>query len=195
MRVIITLDRGISRYAHRLATLANELPRAEREGLKEGGDLTRTLIRRTLKAQMNTKRQGVINSHTSGGLAGDRLYIVRGTGMGLPIEDFPVKGGRKRRGDWHDQPRDGAGRFGPLPNNDAGKVVAQSWGVAHRFKRSYATKSGQFVARLPGTRSVRKLYGPSVAKEIGKDQSAAAFEAQGAENVERCIIKRLGRLL
>jgi|GEM_PF-1382904 len=195
MRVIITVDSGIARYAHRLATLADELPRAEREGLKEGGDLTRTLIRRTLRSQMNTKGQGVINSHTSGGLAGDKLYIIRGTGHGLPITDFPVKGGRKRRGDWHDQPRNAAGQFGPLPDNSAGKVVAQSWGVTHRFKRSYATKSGEFVARLPGTRSVRKLYGPSVAKEIGKDQSEAAFEAQGAENVERCIIRRISRLL
>lgn len=195
MHVVVTVDGGISRYAHRLGTLADKLPDEERRGLQEGGDLTRTLIRRTLKAQMNTKRQGPINAHTSGGLVGDKSYVIQGTGKGLPITDFPVRGGRKRRGDWHDQPRNGLGQFGPLPENGKGLVVAQPWGQAHRFKRSYATTGGQFVARLPGTRRVRKLYGPAVPKEITKDQSAAAFESQGAENVERCVIRRLSRLI
>jgi len=191
MRVIITVDSGIARYAHRLATLADQLPRAEREGLKEGGDLTRTLIRRTLRSQMNAKRQGVINSHTSGGLAGDKLYIIRGTGKGLPITEFPVKGGKEMHGDWRDQPRLAHGRFGPLP--DTAGVVAQPWGNVHKFYRSFR-KNGQFMSRRANGK-LQHLNGPSVAKEIGKDQSAAAFEGQAAQNVERCIIRRIGRLL
>lgn len=194
MQVLISLDDGISRYGHRLAMLADQLPQVERQGLAEGGDLVRTKIRRSLRHQMNTKGQGPINANTSGSLIDDRTYVIRGAGKGLPITDFPVKGGRKRIGNWRDQPRDGEGRFGPLPNNDAGKVVAQTWGVAHRFKRSYALADGTMVARLPGTRSVRKLFGPSVAKEIGKDETAATFEATAAKTVEACIFKRLGRL-
>jgi hypothetical protein len=191
MKVIITVDSGIARYGHRLATLADKLPQAEREGLKEGGDLTRTLIRRTLKAQMNTKRQGDINSHTSGGLAGDNLYIIRGMGKGLPIKDFPVRGGKEMHGDWRDQPRLARGRFGPL--HDKGGVSAEPWGNVHKFWRSFR-RNGEFLSRRANGR-VQRLYGPSVAKEIGKDQSAAAFESQAAENVERCIIRRIGRLI
>lgn len=194
MQVIIKLDDGIARYGHRLAEMADKVDRAEREGLQEGGKLVLTKIRRTLRSQMGTKAQGPITSHTSGSLAGDKAFVIRGVGKGLPITDFPVKGGRKRAGNWRDQPRDGEGRFGALPDNAAGKVVATPWGVSHRFARSYATLGGQFVSRRPGSRQVQKLYGPSVAKEIGKDESAAVFEAEAAATVQRCIVKRLGRL-
>ncbi|MDH3031070.1 hypothetical protein [Methylobacterium fujisawaense] len=66
--------------------------------------------------------------------------------------------------------------------------------AAHRFKRSFALRNGDFVATLPGSKRMRRLYGPSVAKEIGKDESAATFEAEGAQLVEACIFRRLSRL-
>lgn len=191
----IHLDGGIARYGHRLAAMADQLPQIEREGLQEGGGLVTTRIRRALRHQMNTKAAGPITAHTSGVLASNTTYIIRGMGKGLPITDFPVKGGRKKHGNWRDQPRDGIGRFGPLPNRDAGSVVAQSWGVAHRFKRSFALASGGFVATLPGSRRMRRLYGPSVAKEIGQGESAATFNGQAGALVEQCIFRRLGRLM
>ena len=40
-----------------------------------------------------------------------------------------------------------------------------------------------------------QVYGPSIGKEIVEGQTAGDFEATAAQTVERCVIKRIGRLL
>lgn len=197
MIITVRFDDGMLRFASRLANGAEQVPRALREGLKEGGDLVRTQVRKSLRHQMNTKTAGVITEHTTGTLAagGALEYLIKGTGKGLPIKFFPVRGsGRARHANWRDQPRNSLGQFGRLRSNEAGKVTAEPWGPTHRFKRSYRRVDGEFVAQLPGTRRVRRLFGPGVAKEIVKDETAGTFEATAASTVDRIIIRRLGRL-
>ena len=144
--------------------------RALKEGLGEGGDKVRTKVRKALRAQTNVKKAESVNSRTSSVRAGLE-YIIKGTGKGIPIEEFPVSA--------------------------PGHVTASPWGVARVFKRSFVRPdTGAYSARLSSKRfPVRKLFGPSIAKEIVKDQSLAAFEAGVRSDVIPIIEKRLARIL
>lgn len=142
-----------------------------RETLMAAGGKTRTRVRRALRQQMGTKRIGVINRNTRSYLSdGGRAYVIEGRGKGLPIEEF--KGLRVlRRG-----------------------VRAAPWNVARVFKRSFA--NGGFRARLTRRRfPVRRLYGPSIAKEIVKDDALDAFLETGPREVAMILPKKLARLI
>lgn len=141
-----------------------------REGLYEGGDKVRTRVRRALRVQTNVSKAASVNSRVNSRRAG-MTYIIVGEGKGLPITDFP-----------HSAP---------------GNVEASPWGVVHRFKRSFVKPgSGAFVARLTSKRfPLRKLFGPSIAKEIVKDGALDAFHAGVAADIVPAIEKRLARLL
>lgn len=141
-----------------------------REGLYEGGDKVRTRVRRALRVQTNVSKAASVNSRVNSRKAG-LSYGITGEGKGLPIREFP-----------HSAP---------------GNIIASPWGVVHAFKRSFVKPdNGSFVARLSSKRfPIRKLFGPSLAKEIVKDQSLAAFEAGVAADVVPAIEKRLARLL
>ncbi len=140
-----------------------------REGLYEGGDKVRTGVRKALKAQTNVLKYDSITSRVNSRREG-LTYGITGEGKGLPIREFP-----------HAAP---------------GHIVASPWGVSHTFKRSFVKPdSGAFVARLSSKRfPIRKLYGPSLAKEIVKDQSLDAFEVGVATHVVPAIEKRLARV-
>ena len=175
MRVTVTLDAAVERFASRIAAFPAKARQAMAEGLNEGGDRERTQVRRALRHQTGVSKAGTITSHTDSrrASAGSLEYVIRGLGKGLPIRDFPVS----------------AGTHSP--------VVARPWGVAHKFERSFRTsRKGLLRARRGASRfPIRALYGPSVAKEIVKDETAAEFTANAGPKVERAVIKRLGRLL
>ncbi|GEP11807.1 hypothetical protein [Methylobacterium gnaphalii] len=175
MRITVTLGPGVERYAAALSAVPARAMRAFAEGLNEGGDKFRTIDRRALKGQTGVKRYGTIVSHTGTrrASAGNLEYTVLGLGKGLPIKEFPVS----------------AAAHGP--------VTAQPWNVGHTFERSFKTsRKGLLRARRGSSRfPIRALYGPSIAKEIVKDESAAAFHGQAAPLVEAAVFKRLGRLL
>ncbi|MBZ0230305.1 MAG: hypothetical protein K8F58_17895 [Bauldia sp.] len=141
-----------------------------RETLRASGDKTRTQVRRALKDQTGVKAYGTITRYTrsyvhEGGLA----YSVEGVGRGLPIDYFPVRV---------------TGRG----------VSASPWRVVHNFKRSFA--NGGYFARLgPSRFPIRRLYGPSIAKEIVKDQALAAFLDAGPREVARILPMKMARLL
>ena len=169
---------AIKRLADRMGRMHGDgrLHRAITEGLREGGDKTRTAVRRALVQQTGVKAYRSITSRTrsfaeNGGLA----YVIVGAGKGMPINEFKTKIAR------------GAG----------GGVLSAPWAVGRQFQRSFGLK-GKGVdgarARTSNKRfPIRKLYGPSVAKEIVKGQSAAAF-FHGAETfVLDRIIVRIGR--
>src|SRR3989442_1205247 len=64
------------------------------QGLREGGDKTRTKVRRALKDQMGVLRYATIVKSTWGGLGAGfetPTYLIRGDGKGLPITEFPVR--------------------------------------------------------------------------------------------------------
>lgn len=167
MRVIVSGT--IASIVGPLENLANAgAMRPLREGLYEGGDKVRTRVRRALKVQTNVKAYGTVVSHVPSVRAG-LSYIIKGEGKGLPIQLFPVSA--------------------------PGSVVASPWGVEHTFKRSFHNRMG-YMARLSSKRfPIRKLFGPSIAKELVKDRSAEAFEAGVAADVLPAIEKRLARLL
>lgn len=173
MAIQVTIGSGFSLLGRRLSDLARA-ERAMAEGLNEGGDKVRTQVRRDLKAQMNVRKYGAITSRTPSRKAspGNLRYEIEGEGKGLPITEFPVSAGIHR------------------------PVTAQPWGVSHTFKRSFKTRSGLLRARLSSRRfPIRSLRGPAVSKEILKDRTAAHFEADAADIVERAVVKRLGRLM
>ena len=176
MRMAVTLDSGIARFASRLAGLSpDKVRRAGAEGLNEGGDKERTLVRRDLREQTGVKRYGSVLKRTRTRRATpSRLeYEIRGEGKGMPIDEFPVRA------------------------SVGAPVAATPWGVPHRFKRSFKTSAkGLLRARRGSSRfPIRSLRGPSVAKEIVKDQTADGFEATAAPLVRAAVLKRLGRLL
>ena len=196
--IVVTYDgRGVASMLSAATLLASpdRLGRALHEGVRAAGDKTRTVVRKALHQQMGTKRYGTIVAATRSFIPAPMTYVIEGSGKGLPIIEFPVHGSRAKGRTWRDQPRDGAGRFGPLPPFDIGFVTARPWRVAHNFKRSFVAADGTYKARLPGSQRARKLFGPSVAKEIARDATRAAFEATAAREMDRQLAKRLARLV
>lgn len=175
MRITVSLDAAIARYADRIAAMPGRARQAMAEGLNEGGDLERTQVRRALRQQTGVSKAGTITSHTKSkrASAGNLEYTISGLGKGLPIRDFPVRSGI------------------------GAPVTARPWNVSHTFERSFQTsRKGMLRARRGASRfPIRALYGPSVAKEIVKDDTAEEFSAHAGQRVERAVIKRLGRML
>jgi len=168
---------------------AVKIPMAIARGLNEGGDLVRTRVQKALWKQTNVKKYSSITSRMrtvraygssapKSGIgpvgSGSLAYQIIATGKGIPIKEFPVKLTRKG-------------------------VDAQSWGVDHLFKRSFglAGKDADgFRARLGSKRfPIRKLYGPALTKELGKDASAEAFYAGARTLIIPAILKHLGKAL
>jgi hypothetical protein len=155
--------------ARKLASPA--VQRAMVETLGQAGDKTRTAVRRALWRQTAAKKYGTIVAATRSYILPAVLeYRIEAKGKGLPIEEF--KGLRvTRRGN-----------------------AAAPWNSARTFKRSFA--NGGYRARLGSARfPVRRLFGPSMPKEIIKDQSAETFERTGAAEVARILPRRVGRLM
>lgn len=199
----VTVSGSLATILAPLQNLPEKAQRAMREGLQEGGNKVRTKVRKALQKQMGVTKYGVIVSNTTGTIANAGLnYIIRGTGKGLPIENFPVKGKAaggadrwSRRRHYLLQGRDGRGRFGKLKDTPD-EVTASPWAVSRTFKRSFVGGGG-YRAAIPhgGKFRIRKLYGPSVAKEIVKDASLASFQASVRIDVAPAIEKRLARVL
>lgn len=144
-------------------------------GLNEAGDRVRTIVRHRLQAQTGVLRYGIITDETSSRQAtpGHLVYTITGTGKGLPIRDFAVR----------------AAAGGP--------VTADVWGVPHTFARSFVTRiAGKLRARRGSARMpIRSLRGPSIAKEIVKGETLAAFDASVVEIVRPLVLTRLLRLV
>ena len=177
--VALRIDsRALAALATRFGRLHGDgrLHRAITEGLREGGDKTRTAVRRALVQQTGVKAYKSITSRTrSFAEDGGLRYVIVGAGKGMPLREFPAKIAR------------GAG----------GGVSGTPWATAHKFKRSFALRGRDIDSARARTTSkrfpIRKLYGPSVAKEIVKGQSASAFFAGAETFVLDRIIVRIGR--
>jgi len=166
----VTVTGSLAEIIAPLSKLTNsEAMQPLREGLYEGGDKVRTKVRKALKVQTNVSKYTSITSRVDSRKNG-LSYGITGEGKGLPISEFP-----------HSAP---------------GNIVATPWGKEHRFKRSFVKPdTGAFVARLSSKRfPIRKLFGPSLAKEIVKDQSLDAFETGVRTDVVPAIEKRLARM-
>jgi hypothetical protein len=146
-------------------------------GLNEGGDLVRTQVRRSMKAQTGliklesvTKRQRTMRAFP--------------TSLNCAI----VFSGK---------PATKASEFrGRVATGKGGGVTVWLWNAAHKFKRSFkqAIKGGLRMrldaARLP----IRGFDGPNIAKEALKGDVATTFLVSAAAIVPETISKRLARL-
>lgn len=185
-----------------------------KEALNAGGDKTRTVIRKTLRQQMNTRTQGVVNKAVPSKRSGaDLIYVIKGTGKGLPIKEFPTRFSRSskirnrwsRRDHWKVQPRMRGGRFGAIPAtlDEKSEVSSTVWNAQHVFKRSFMGDDGIGRARLrpqlwkdtAKKGQIRRLYGASPAKEIIKDQSLESFNDAIDGIIRPAIEAKLIRLL
>lgn len=156
----------------------SSIRQAIREGLNEGGDKVRTDVRKALQQQTGAKTYRAITSRTRSIKAGGALqYVIIGSGKGLPIKEFRT------------QIRRGTG----------GGVVSEPWNVSRQFQRSFALK-GQgadgYRARTTSKRfPVRKLFGPSIPKEMMQGAIPSVFVLSVGAQVLPAIEKRLVRAL
>lgn len=176
------------------------------EALQKGGEKTRTQMRRALKGQTNVKTYGTIVAHVTGKRAG-LAYTITGRGKGLPIREFPVRVSRSRRQwvrwspreHWRLQKRNASGQFGALPDiSEAGEVNAVPWGVGRTFKRSFAMPDGRLRQAVKGGKrgwKLHALFGPSIAKEIVKDEALATFYRSVETDIVPAVERRLMSLL
>lgn len=174
MRITVDVGPGIAQFESRMRAMPGKARLAMADGLNEGGALQFTAQKPVLVHQMGTKGKGPVTRRMKARRAspGRLDFTIEGRGRGLPIQDFPVRVGAH--------------------------VTATPWGVGHDFgPRSFRSKVKGRLRRRVGTARmpIEAFNGPSVAKEIGKDASGAEFEAHAAARVERCVMKRLGRML
>ncbi|MDC7784795.1 hypothetical protein PQJ75_00820 [Rhodoplanes sp. TEM] len=182
--------------------LSERLMRVATEGLQAGGDKTRTLVKKALRIQTNVLLARSINERVSSYCpGGSETYIIRATGKPIRIPDEIRTTGRAGgawmryswREHWRLQPRKGKGQWGPLPQDFAPEVTSYPWGPAHTFQRSFWDPKRGPRAALPDNRHIRTLYGPNLAKEIGKGQSLEAFHLGVQTEVVPAIQRKLAR--
>ena len=205
MRIEIRTDVILARFGKSIDLMSTKARQEMARGLARGGEKLRTPVRRALKEQTSVKRYGTIVANTRGWLdAGALQYTIEASGKGLPLSEFPHKASRSKqltlrwsaKEHWRLQKRDSMGRFGALPAmNDSG-VSATMWMKKRGFARSFVhPERGPLMQRVAGKRSMRKLYGPSLPKELTIGRTAQTFQRLAQSTVMDEIEKRLQRLL
>lgn len=172
---VASLKRELDRE---LICLSAKIPQAIARGLNEGGNKVRTQVQHALQRQTGLVKYRSVTSRllTISASPGKLDYQIIAKGRpAIPIKEFRVKRG---------------------PHG----VVAFPWAKEHDFKRSFVGSggrvSGAFMARIGKERfPVRRLFGPSLAKELDKDQSAEAFNSGASAFVPPAIEKHLDKLL
>ncbi len=155
MRVTVTVGPGSLRLRHAPRRAPAKAQRAMVEGLNEGGDKTRTPVRRDLRDQTDVKAYGFdrqANRHQAGA-PGKLSYEILGTGKGNADPGVPGERGRAPT------------RSPPPPG------VSPTPSPARSRPRARAAAGAPRAGRMP----IRALYGPSVAKEIVKDRNRRAL--------------------
>ncbi len=121
--------------------------------LNREGDKTRTKVRRALRTQTGIKA-GKINAGVRTGQRaswGDLTYIIEGRGKELPLSEF------------------GAKQF-------SYGVRAKPWNVSRRFSGAFMQHGMAYHRTSAARYPIEGMYGPSIAKEIVKDDTAATFK-------------------
>ncbi|HEY8126145.1 MAG TPA: hypothetical protein VIF88_12095 [Methylocystis sp.] len=169
-----SLKRELNRDLKRISA---KIPQAIARGLNEGGNKVRTQVQHALQRQTGLVKYKSVTSRVQTISASPSKLNYQIIAMGrpaIPIKEFRVK-------------------LGPHG------VVAFPWAKEHDFKRSFVGNgrvSGAFMARKGKERfPVRRLFGPSLAKELDKDESAEAFNSGASAFVPPAIEKHLDKLL
>ncbi|MDP2356154.1 MAG: hypothetical protein Q8M31_08825 [Beijerinckiaceae bacterium] len=200
MKIEITIDAGLKQFIGNVENLSAKAREEMERGLMRGGERLRTPVRRALQKQTSAKKYGTIVQHTRSWLSGPLEYSIAGRAKGLPIEEFPHKVSRSKKlamrwsrtDHWRLQKRNAKGQFGTLPEMNERGVSATMWTKNRAFARSFGHPSkGPVMQRIPKKPGMRKLFGPSLAKEIVKDMSLAAF----IENAEQLVLPEIQKRL
>ncbi|MBX9738686.1 MAG: hypothetical protein K2X62_01360 [Beijerinckiaceae bacterium] len=205
MRIEIRTDAIFARFGAAIDMMSANARQEMARGLARGGEKLRTPVRRALKEQTSVKRYGTIVANTRGWRDASALtYTIEASGKGLPLSEFPHKASRSKRlalrwsakEHWRLQKRDGSGRFGVLPGmNDTG-VSATMWMKKRGFVRSFVhPQRGPLMQRVAGKKGMRKIYGPSLPKELTIGRTAQTFQRLARSIVMDEIEKRLARLM
>ena len=152
---------------------APEVLRAAKDGLREGGDKTRTQVRRAVKDQANFARYATVTSAIDGLPIEDGFaYVLRSRARGVRITDV-------------------AGTAA------VGSIYSAPWSAGRIFKRSFVNpRNRKFVARLSSARfPIRTLYGPSPAKEMMTGRSVAVWRAAAMLDIPEAISRRMARIV
>lgn len=206
MEIEVRISGNLAAFSRGAATLASQSRKIIRNELQKSGEKLRTDVRKALQAQTGAKRYGTIVKNTRSYLPNDTTFVIATSGRGLPIEEFPLKVSRNeklrqrwsRREHWKLQGRTGNGRFGKIDSrfDNAKGVTASPWGVSRAFARSFGTDQGPraLVPTKNGGKAIRKLFGPSLPKEIVKGQTARTFHS-AARRVGDELIAKLAAVL
>lgn len=163
MQIVVTpLDRIAEAYGKALAQLGTGKARVVMaRAMTYEGQKAFTQVKRDLQKQTSIPR-GHITSGTSFKKAGqgDLTTIIKGTGRPLPLKEFGARqfnfGVRAKV--WGQNQRFPGAFMGPKPGTIASKLGGHAY---HRTQRT----------RLP----IEKMYGPSIPREIVKDQAPRAY--------------------
>ena len=173
----ITVDpSGLRVFQQAAAALAGpKLQQALREALSAAGGKARTQVRRALREQTNVKAASDVNVRTRSFMNGSALeYKIEGINKALPIDR--VKGLEVQTG-------------------QGGGVSAAPWNAPRQFQRSFVL-DGKYVARTgPDRFPLRRLWGPSIMKELVKGESKDTFERYATAELEAQVTRKLERLL
>ncbi len=181
-------------------------------GVVDAGRRTKTEVQRAVHKQMATKRYGLVSASTRGSPKWANLaFEIYGVTGGQRIEEYKglqvlksaggqADSGAVRSGVWNSHrvfQRSFAakgGFFALLPGG-TGKV-------APRVLWTYGSKpgqprdaSGRFAPSGKTYGRVRRLFGPSLMKEIVKDEALATFERVGPPLLADKVLSRMNRLL
>jgi len=196
MAIVITGD-GVSRQwaAAMKAVASGKAKKAMSRALNRAGDMSNTKVKRALSAEMGVKNLKVHKAVRPTKSSPARLqYELVGTGKHFSLIDskgvsirmvrgtfngHPVMRQSVRAAAWN-TPRRYAGAF--TGHGAAGTTAGG--GARHIFAR-------EGEARFP----LKKLWGPSVPREMVRGKAFEAFEATLAEALPRRLAHELGRLL
>jgi hypothetical protein len=173
--VIQPLDQVMASYGKALARLSGaEAHKVMARAINYEGKKAFTVVKRALAKQTSIPRD-LINAGTrfkpAGVAAGNALEAaIIGTGRELPLSKFGARQFKAgvRAKVWGKLETFRGQFMGPRPGVIAAKLKGRTW-----VRRS--------KARLP----IKQTYGPSIPKELVKDQTAATFQAAVPSIVDR----------
>lgn len=194
-------------------------------GVVDAGRKTKTQVQRSVHRQMATKNYGFVVANTRGTpkqaelayeiyalKGGQRIELYKGLkalaagGMAaarMNLGRQSGEGGLVRSGVWN-SPRtfkrsfsQNGGFFALLPAS-AGKGRSTApkalWTFGKKGNQPRGA-GGRFAASSTTYGPIRRLYGPSLMKELIKDQSLATFQTVGPKLLEEKVMKRMEKLI
>lgn len=174
MKIVVTPDVNFRRIEAVAQTLGEARVRtALSRAVNHTGRKALTAVRRALVAQTSIPRPVVVAGVTPRPATRDTLsYAIVASGRRLPLKLF-------------------------RPKQTSTGVTARVWGGTQDYPSAFIVASlGSHVFRRIGRPRlpITKLYGPSLADELVKDQSRAAFE-RVVQDLEPRVMHEMKRLL